>query len=747
MARPQSVDALAAGAVFSRLAGVLGLTVSVVVALALPLIYFTISYAALVAAQQTKAEIKAELVSQLVSAAPDLWRFQEHRLGELLVRLPVALEEERARIIDTADVVIVDTGTPLARPVLRHSVPLFDAGAVVGRVELQASLRGLVVNTALVALAGALLAAAVFSMIRALRMRERRTADARYQEQERARVTLHSIGDAVITIDAAGLIDYVNPVAEALTGWTQAEALGQPLERIMHLIDEATLQPMDNPMAQALRGNAVQMLTSHVALVRRDGTTIAIDDSAAPIHDRQGTVVGGVLVFRDVTIARSMEQRMTWAATHDTLTGLVNRREFESRVDVALASARNSARLHVLLYMDLDQFKVVNDTAGHAAGDGLLKQMALLLQDKLRASDTLARLGGDEFGVLLDGCPLDRAELIAADLLAAVKDFRFNWEGKVFTVGISIGVVAIDSDSVSRTEIFGAADASCYAAKERGRNRVFVFHRADADIVERRRDMDWAGRLSRALDENRFVLYYQPYRTLAAGVPGAKHVEILLRLIDEDGSVVLPGSFLPAAERYNVMPAIDHWVIRTAFSRYKDLVAQLGAPLICAINLSGTSLNSEGLLEFIREQARIHALPRGVVCFEITETAAINNLRRATQFIKDVKALGFYFALDDFGSGSSSFGYLKNLPVDYLKIDGGFVQDIAVDPLDRAMTETINRVGHIMGLKTVAEFAETEAVIEELKAMGVDFAQGYGVQRPQPFPVAEAVAAHTAQSV
>ena len=741
MARPRSADALAAGAVFSRLAGVLGLTVSVVIALALPLTYFTISYTALVAAQQTKAEIKAELVSHLVSAAPDLWRFQEHRLGELLVRLPVALEEERARIIDTADVVIVDTGTPLARPVLRHSVPLFDAGAVVGRVELQGSLRGLVVNTALVALAGALLAAAVFSMIRALRMQERCTADARYQEQERARVTLHSIGDAVITTDDEGLIDYVNPVAEALTGWTQAEALGQPLERIMHLIDEATLQPADSPLA--LCDNATQTLTSHVALVRRDGTTIAIDDSAAPIHDRQGAVVGGVLVFRDVTIARSMEQRMTWAATHDTLTGLVNRREFESRVDVALASARSSARHHVLLYMDLDQFKVVNDTAGHAAGDGLLKQIALLLQDKLRASDTLARLGGDEFGVLLDGCPLDRAELIAADLLAAVKDFRFNWEGKVFTVGISIGVVAIDSDSVSRTEIFGAADASCYAAKERGRNRVFVFHHADADIVERRRDMDWAGRLGRALDENRFVLYYQPYRTLAAGDPGAKHVEILLRLIDEDGSVVLPGSFLPAAERYNAMPAIDHWVIRTAFSRYKDLVA----PLICAINLSGTSLNSEGLLEFIRAQARIHALPRGVVCFEITETAAINNLRRATQFIKDVKALGFYFALDDFGSGSSSFGHLKNLPVDYLKIDGGFVQDIAVDPLDRAMTETINLVGHIMGLKTVAEFAETEAVIGELKAMGVDFAQGYGVQRPQPFPVAQAVAAHTAQAV
>ena len=337
--------------------------------------------------------------------------------------------------------------------------------------------------------------------------------------------------------------------------------------------------------------------------------------------------------------------------------------------------------------------------------------------------------------MLLDTCPADRAQLIAADLLAAIRDLRFNWEGKAFTIGVSIGLVSITGECDGRAEIFSAADTACYAAKEQGRNRVCVFNNGDVDMARRRREMGWAARLTRALEEDRFTLYYQSYLALATeGITG-QHIEILLRLYDEEGNLVLPGSFLPAAERYNVMPAIDRWVIKTAFGRYHDLEAQLGKPLTCAINLSGTSLNSEGLLTFIRGQSELHKLPRGAICFEITETAAINNLQRAAQFMKEVKELGFRFALDDFGTGASSFGYLKNLPVDYLKIDGSFVRDIASDPLDRAMAETINRVGHIMNLRTVGEFAESEAVVGELRAMGVDFAQGYGVHKPQPLPV------------
>jgi diguanylate cyclase (GGDEF)-like protein len=404
----------------------------------------------------------------------------------------------------------------------------------------------------------------------------------------------------------------------------------------------------------------------------------------------------------------------------------------------------------VLCYLDLDQFKVVNDTCGHAAGDAMLKQLAGVLQARLRESDTLARLGGDEFGVLLEGCPLDRAQLIAADLLAAVRDHRFQWEGKAFAVGVSIGLVAIHAGTGSRAEVFSAADTACYAAKEQGRNRVCVFQSSDADMAQRRNEMGWASRLTRALEEERLTLYYQPYLSLGKNSAEGQHIEILLRLIDEDGALVAPGSFLPAAERYNIMPAIDRWVVKTVFARYRDLLEQMGAPLTCAINLSGTTLNSDGILEFIREQSERHQLPHGAICFEITETAAINNMRHATQFMRDLKALGFGFALDDFGIGTSSLAYLKTLPVDYLKIDGSFIRNIVNDPVDRAMADTINRVGHIMGLQTVGEFAESAEVIGELRALGVDFAQGYGVQRPRalppPLPV-RSVAAQTEQLI
>lgn len=704
--------------------------------LAVPLGYFALGYSALLSTTQTKAEIKAELFNQYISKSPEMWRFQEHRLRELLTRFPIELEDEYARIVDAKGELLVQSGAQAGRPALVRVVPLFDAGQVVGVLEVHKSLRHLLFETALAALLGVLIGVAVFTVLSVLSGRTLRMVRNMYAERDLAQVTLRSIGDGVITTDAQQRIDYLNPVAEKLTGWTLDEAKGRPLTEVMQLMDEATQQPAHNPMGAALRENAIRSFTSDVEMVRRDGSTVAIEDSAAPIHDSEGRVIGGVMVFHDVTMARSMARRISWAATHDALTGLVNRREFETRVDAAIAGALGSPQTHVLCYMDLDQFKVINDSCGHAAGDSLLKQLAAVLQDKLRSSDTLARLGGDEFGVLLDGCPMERAQLIAADLLASVREFRFQWKDKVFTVGVSIGLVEITEHSGGRAEVFSAADSACYAAKEQGRNRICVFQTDDADISQRRREMGWAGRLNLALEQNRFELYYQPYLALDPEQAASSHIEILLRLIDEDGTLVQPGSFLPAAERYNIAPAIDRWVIRQAFGRYHDLAAQLGTPLICAINLSGTSLNAEGLLPFIREQTAAHKIPRGSICFEITETAAVHNLRNAAQFMKDVKELGFLFALDDFGTGTSSFGYLKNLPVDYLKIDGSFVRDIAHDPMDRAMTETINRIGHIMGLKTVGEFAESDVVIGELRTLGVNFAQGFGVQKPRPLPPA-----------
>ena len=442
---------------FPRYVSALASSLVLLVVVALPLTYFSVGHGAQATANQIKAEVKAHAIDLLVTGAPDIWRFEEHRLREVMSRQAPELTDEQALILDARGKLIVQAGADPLPPLMSRSAPLYDADQVVGRVEIRQSVRPLLVRTGLVALVGMVLAGGVFVLLRALPRRARLLVDQMHAEKERALVTLHSIGDGVITTDADQVIDYLNPVAERLTGWTLEEARGQPLAAVMQLVDEATQAPAPNPMSLALRDNAIHSFTGDVELVRRDGGTVAIEDSAAPIHDRQGRLIGGVMVFHDVTMARTMARRISWAASHDALTGLVNRREFETRVDVALSSALNAGHSHVLCYLDLDQFKVINDTCGHAAGDGLLKLMVGLLQDKLRASDTLARLGGDEFGVLLDSCPLERAGLIAADMLAAVQDFRFQWEGKVFSVGVSIGLVEITAQSGSRAEVFSAA--------------------------------------------------------------------------------------------------------------------------------------------------------------------------------------------------------------------------------------------------------------------------------------------------
>ncbi len=733
----------------SRLLGILVHAVAGFLAVVLPLGYFGVGYSAMSASLQARADIRAENIGKVIAVSPDMWRFEEQRLVELLVRFPAELADERGQIHTRQGELVAASAHVIDRPVLTRNALLYDAGLEVGRVSLKRSLRPLLIGTALSALGGAALAGSLLVLMRRQLRREGQLADAVLDEKERARVTLRSIGEAVITTDLEQRVDFMNPVAEYLTRWPLAEARGKPISEVCCLIDRDQMDDVPTPIALALRDNKVCGLSGRdVALVARDGALISIEDSAAPIQDRNGVVIGGVMVFRDVTATRHMAQRINWAASHDSLTGLVNRREFESRVDAALLSAHNFDRHHVLCYLDLDQFKIVNDTCGHAAGDALLTQLAGVLQVRLRECDTLARLGGDEFGVLLEGCALERARLIAADLLAAVRDHRFQWEGKTFAAGVSIGLVAITSGTGSRAEVFSAADTACYAAKEEGRNRISVFQSGDADMRQRRNDMGWAARLTRAIEEERLVLFNQPYLPLSAepgnesaqiGRPGPPdqglHIEILLRLIDETGKLVEPGSFLPAAERYNIMPAIDRWVIKAVFERYGDLQAQLGGPLTCAINLSGTTLNSAGILDYIREQAQQYQPPPESICFEITETAAINNLRHATSFMRDLKALGFRFALDDFGMGTSSLSYLKSLPVDYLKIDGSFVRNMVTDQIDHAMADTINRVGHIMGLKTVGEYAESDDIIDALRSLGVDFAQGYGVQRPRALPL------------
>jgi diguanylate cyclase (GGDEF)-like protein len=438
-----------------------------------------------------------------------------------------------------------------------------------------------------------------------------------------------------------------------------------------------------------------------------------------------------------VSEERRVAHRRSWEASHDVLTGLPNRREFVHRVEAALAEARGDLRQHVVCFMDLDRFKIVNDSCGHAAGDELLRQVAALLGERMRLTDTLARMGGDEFALLLPCCSVERAQVIANDLLSAVEGLRFECKSKVFTVGLSIGLAALTGESTDAQEVLGMADAACYWAKEQGRQRACVYRVGDQELAMRQREKGWVSRIAAALDQGRFVLYHQTYLALNPDGQQRTHLEVLLRMIDEEGQIVAPGSFLPAAERYHLMPAIDRWVIRTVFAGYHALARRFGRPLTCAINLSGNSLNVDGLLEFIREQALAHALPPQAICFEITETAAINNLRYAREFITQCKELGMLFALDDFGTGTSSFGYLRNLPVDYLKIDGSFVRNLQSDGINRAMTETIHRIGHIMGIKTVAEYVEDDEIIAALRGIGVDYAQGYGVCRPAPlFPEA-----------
>ncbi|MES2353489.1 MAG: EAL domain-containing protein [Pseudomonadota bacterium] len=440
--------------------------------------------------------------------------------------------------------------------------------------------------------------------------------------------------------------------------------------------------------------------------------------------------------IREATEKQREEQlKISYQATHDALTGLVNRGEFERRLESVLHNPATEDDRHTILYLDLDQFKIINDTCGHIAGDELLRQVTDLLQSKVRQSDTLARLGGDEFGVLLENCPLDPGMRIADSLRTLLNEFRFTWTDKTFPMGVSIGVVNFGNDEVSRTNVLSLADSACYVAKDSGRNRIHVYHADDKEVARHRGEMDWIGRIQKALDENRFVLYMQRIAPLQEGDKDGEHYELLIRMLDEEGKLIPPIAFIPAAERYNLMPAVDRWVIKTAFSQYAKSHGNTRSLRFFAINLSGASIGDSNTLAYIREQLALYKVPPATVCFEITETSAIANMSKAVVLIEELKAIGCRFALDDFGSGMSSFAYLKHLAVDFLKIDGGFVKNMVNDPIDRAMVDAINNVGHVMGIRTIAEFVENDAILQELRKMGVDYAQGYGIAKPCLFVI------------
>jgi diguanylate cyclase (GGDEF)-like protein/PAS domain S-box-containing protein len=554
-----------------------------------------------------------------------------------------------------------------------------------------------------------------------------------HQEKELALVSLRSIADGVVTTNQFGKVQYLNPSAERLLGYTLEAAAGRTHQEILRLTDENSGEPLRDLVRLSLALNDGSGHMDEGVLVREDGARYHLRVTAGPMRDHYGHVVGAVLVLHDVTEVMGMAQQLSYQATHDRLTGLKNRPAFEKEVEAAIHSARAGGGRHALFYLDLDQFKVVNDTCGHHAGDELLQQVATLMRDKVRDSDVISRLGGDEFGVLLRECPREEAVDIAEAILRAVRDFRFAWGDKVFEVGISIGVVPITLDSGNLAQVLAAADAACYVAKDTGRSRLHVYESNDDAVMQRHGEMQWVHRISSAFEEDRFVLYGQPIAHVA-GDRVVTHYEILIRMKDEDGRTIPPGAFIPAAERYDLMPLLDRWVIRTTLQMLHQAQGDLAFPPVeCAINLSGRSLCDHEFLEYVIELFEESGVPCEAICFEVTETAAVANLSRATHFINVLRGMGCSFALDDFGSGLSSFGYLKNMPIDYLKIDGGFVRDMVHDRVDRAMVESINQIGHIMGLKTIGEYAEDEEVLLALERAGVDFAQGYGIARPAPF--------------
>ena len=553
-----------------------------------------------------------------------------------------------------------------------------------------------------------------------------------YVEKERAHITLQSIDDAVISTDENGKIHFMNASAETLTGWRFEDCMGKPIMQVFRLVADRSRKCFRDPLVESENECRVVHIPDNVLLVRQDLSEVPVTGSFAPILNRDNKRIGSVLVFSDITVEKELRDRLEHQAHHDMLTGLCNRYHFEEMLGGLVKDAKTCSSTHAMLYMDLDQFKVVNDTCGHVAGDELLKSISNVIVGKIRSTDTLARLGGDEFGLLAQDCSAENANRIAEDILDAVRQFRFNWEGKIFEVGVSIGVVEITDESDNTGDVMSEADIACYIAKENGRNGIHAFKSCDATLASRKGEMKWATRITWALDEDRFALFRQAIVPVNDNAETLQHYEVLVRMQEPGGKLVAPGLFIPSAERFKLMPALDRWVIKHTFEQLACNKELRDATGMCALNLSGITLGDEGLFSYILDQINHWQIDPKILCFEITETAVISDLTNTRRLMDNLQYHGCRFALDDFGSGLSSFSYLKELPVDYLKIDGNFIKRICQDPVDLAMVLSINHVGHVIGIKTIAEFVEDMEIFKKLSDIGVDYAQGYGIEVPLP---------------
>ncbi len=557
--------------------------------------------------------------------------------------------------------------------------------------------------------------------------------DRKLQEQEQLFETIFdTMNDGLIAVDADQNVKFLNPVAETLIGTEEMEAVNKPLKDIFTIYDEHSELVAAIPFSAVIGGNTFKF--ENVFLETDQGGRVNISGTISPIRTQYG-VEGALVTFRDVTSIKEMSQVIEYQARHDALTGLMNREEFFTRLKSITRETQNNGKHHTLIYLDLDQFKIVNDVCGHLAGDELLRQVSGDVLDLVSAEEHLAaRLGGDEFGVLLLELPLSRAMAIAKTVLHSL-DRKFIWQKNAFHITASIGIVPVGGASVDTYSILAAADDASYLAKEEGGNTIKVYETADYTFLKRRGEMQWISRLNHALDGDKFVLWGQDIAatdgSIGNGANHTEHREILIRMIDTDGGLISPADFIPAAEKYNLMPAVDRWVITHALDHLAQ-VSTSGRNPLYSINLSGASLADESFLDFLERVIRDHAVDASQICLEITETAAISNLSRAIAFMRRLKNLGVSFALDDFGNGFSSFSYLKTLPVDYLKIDGSFVKGVADNPIDRALVAAVNDIGHVMKMRTIAEFVKDDATRRILEQIGVDFLQGFEIAKPVP---------------
>jgi len=557
--------------------------------------------------------------------------------------------------------------------------------------------------------------------------------DKKLRKQERLfSAILHSINDGIVATDTDLNVLFMNPVAEDITGWREAAAKGRHASSVISLVDPRTQRELlvgDPPNVESQ-----PYFFSEVAVKNALGQTLIVDGSLTRIHEKENAADGFLIALRDITELKRMSETINYQASHDALTGLSNREEFSYKLNELLKSLKSSDGRHALVVLDIDRFKAVNDTCGALAGDELLRQIAGHIQANISRRDLSARIGGDEYAIILQDCEPEDSVNVARRLQEAVAARKFAWQSAAFPVTLSMGIVPLSRDSGDTHAILAAADDACHLSKEEGGNKINVFRIQDTKFQKRRGEMEWIAKINGAVEENRFLLYHQNIAPLDAASGLKPKAEVLIRLVNEDGTIARPGDFIPAAERYNLMPLIDRWVIRNSLVSLR-ILSERRSPLAenaISINLSGPSLLDDSLVDLIMEETALNAISPQSVCFEITETAAIQNLSYATRFMKRLKDEGFTFALDDFGSGFSSFGYLKNLPVDYLKIDGSLVQSIDESLVGYTMVEAINSIGHVMGIKTIAEFVKSPEIKRRLEEIGVDYAQGYHIHEPEP---------------